>query len=71
MPCEYEIKLKPDAKPYSIFTAQKVPIPLRDKVQNELKQIEASGVISKVDQPTTWCSGMVVVQKVRWSTGMC
>ena len=50
-------------KPYSLFTARKIPIPLRDKVHNELKQMEASGVISKVDQPTTWCSGMVVVQK--------
>ena len=54
MPCEYEIKLKPDAKPYSLFTARKIPIPLRDMVHNELKQMEASGVISKVDQPTAW-----------------
>ena len=54
MPYEYEIKLKSDAKPYSLFTAWKIPIPLRDKVQKEFKQMEASGVISKVDQPTTW-----------------
>ena len=71
MPCEYEIKLKPDAKPYSLFTARKIPIPLRDKVQNELKQMEASGVISKVDQPTTWCSGMVVVQKKSGGVWIC
>ena len=65
MPCEYKIELKPDAKPYSLFTytARKIPIPLRDKVHNELKQMEASGVISKVDQPTEWRSGMIVVQK--------
>lgn len=31
MLCEYEIKLKPDAKPYSLFTATKIPIPLRKK----------------------------------------
>ena len=71
MPCEYEIKLKPDAKPYSLFTARKIPIPLREKVENELKQMEASGVISKVDQPTTWCSGMVVVQKKSGGVRIC
>ena len=71
MPCEYTIKLKPDAKPYSFFTARKIPIPLRDKVQHEFKQMESSGVISKVDQPTTWCSGMVVVQKKSGGVQIC
>ena len=27
MPCEYEMKLKQDTKPYSLFTARKIPIP--------------------------------------------
>ena len=71
MPCEYEIKLKPDAKPYSLFTARKIPIPLHDKVQKELKQMEASGVISNIDQPTTWCSHMVVVQKKSGGIWIC
>ena len=71
MCCEYEIKLKLDAKSYSLFTARKIPIPLREKVENELKQMEASGVISKVDQPTTWCSGMVVVQKKSGGVRIC
>ena len=71
MPCEYKIQLKPDAKPYSLFTARKIPIPLRDKVHNELKQMEASGVISKVDQPTEWCLGMVVVQKKSGRVRIC
>ena len=60
---EYKIKLKPNAKPYSLFSARRVPIPLRDKVQAKLQQMEAAGVISKVDCPTSWCTGMVVVQK--------
>ena len=71
MPCEYGIQLKPDAKPFSLFTACKIPIPLCDKVQNEIARMEASGVISKVDQPTEWCSGMVVVQKKSGDVRIC
>lgn len=63
MKAEYEIKLKPEAKPYALFSARRIPIPLHDKVEQELKQMEATGVISKVDQPTDWCAGMVVVQR--------
>ena len=40
---EYEIKLKPNARPYSLFLARKVPIPLWDKVHAELQQMEAAG----------------------------
>ena len=29
----YEIKLKPDAKPFALFTSRNVPLPLRKKVQ--------------------------------------
>ena len=68
---EYEIKLKPNTKPYSLFTARKVPIPLREKVKNELQQMEATGVISKVNSPTDWCAGMVVVQKKSGGVRIC
>ena len=68
---EYEIKLKPNAKPYSLFSARRVPIPLRDKVQAELQQMEAAGVISRVDRPTSWCAGMVVVQKKSGGVRIC
>ena len=33
----HTIKMKPEAKPYSIYTPQNIPIPLRVKVQEELK----------------------------------
>ena len=60
---EYEIQLKPDAKPYALHTPRSVPLPLRDKVRKELERMESLGVISKVDEPTEWCAGMVVVPK--------
>ena len=63
MKTEYEIKLQHEAKPFALSTARRIPIPLHDIVEHELKQMEATGVISKVSQPTDWCAGMVVVQK--------
>ena len=33
------------------------------KVKQELDAMEAQGDISKVQQPTPWCTGMVVVKK--------
>ena len=67
----YKIKLKPKAKPYSLFSARRVPIPLRDKVQAKFQQMKAAGVISKVDCPTSWCAGMVVVQKKSGGVRIC
>ena len=57
---EYEIQLKSDAKPFSLFTARNVPL---QNVLQKLDRMEYIGVISKVDQPTPWCAGMVVVSK--------
>ena len=58
---EYRIKFKGNAAPYS--TPRNVPLSLREKVKEELKRMEAMGGIYKVDQPTPWCAGMVVVPK--------
>lgn len=67
----YEIKLKPDAKPYALFTPRHVPLLLRAKVNEELARMEAMGVISKVDKPTPWCAGMVVVPKKSGAVRIC
>ena len=64
----YEIKLKDGAVPHCLFTPRHVPIPLRQEVLQELQRMEKSGVISRVDQPTHWCSGMVVVPKKKQGT---
>ena len=60
---EYEIKLQPNAVSYSIFTPRSIPLPLHDRVQEEQNKMESNGVITKVEEPTPWCAGMVVIPK--------
>ena len=68
---EYEIKLKPDAKPYLLMAPRNTPMPQRPKVQEELARMESLGVIAPVDDPTPWCAGMVVVPKKSGNLRIC
>ena len=68
---EYEIQLKEDAMPFSLHTARNVPLPLRTKVKEELSRMESMGVISPVNEPSPWCSGMVVVPKPSRQVRIC
>ena len=45
---DYEIQVKQDAQPLSLGTTRNIPLPLRDKVKQELDAMEDQGVISKV-----------------------
>jgi len=62
-PDTYEIKLRPDAQPFALFTPRNVFLPLRKKVEDELARMESLNVISRVDEPSLWCAAMVVVQR--------
>ena len=55
--------MRPDAKPYCLFTPRNVPVPLCEKVQKVIQQMEDLGVISHVEEPIQWCAAMVVVPK--------
>ena len=54
-----------DSQPFAITTPRRVSIPLLEIVRNELQQMEDLGVIRKVEKPTDWCAGMVVVAKTK------
>ena len=68
---EFQICLKSDATPFALHMPRNVPLPLRKKVKEELSHMESLGVISKVDVPTTWCAGMVVVPKKDGTVRIC
>ena len=44
---------------------------LRSKVQDEFTRMESEGFISKVDEPTLWCGGMVAVPKKSGTVCIC
>ena len=68
---QHHINLTEDARPVCLYAARKVPHPLLPRVEDELKRMEDQGVISKVTQPTDWCSGMVVVPKPNGKVRIC
>ena len=59
----YTIKLRDDASSVALTVPRRVPYPLLPKVKAELDRMVEQGVISKVERPTDWCSGLVVVPK--------
>ena len=66
-----EIELKPDCKPYNCVNARRIPIHIRLKVRTELERMEKAGVITKVEQPTDWCSPLVSVLKPNGNVRVC
>ena len=70
--CEpYSIKLRPGIQPMCIYTARKKAHPLLTKVKTEIDRMLAEGVISPVDGPTDWCSGIAVVPKPNGTVRIC
>ena len=60
---EYTIQLEDRVQLSTLGTSRRVPIPLMKAVKEELTHMEDQGVIAKVNEPTDWCAGMVVVPK--------
>ena len=64
---DYTIKLQENAQPCAIYVVVlymlQCSYTLHAKVQAELNRMENLEVISWVDEPTQWCTGMVVAPK--------
>jgi len=67
----YTIQLQEGDKPFALSTPRRVAIPLLKPVKQELQRMEQLGVIAKVEQPTEWCAGMVVVPKKNSKVQIC
>ncbi|KAL1256519.1 hypothetical protein QQF64_012064 [Cirrhinus molitorella] len=57
--------------PISFITPRRIPLPHMPKVKNELQWMERLGVISRVEEPTEWCAGIVVVPKKSGDPRIC
>ena len=68
---DFHIHLKQDATPFALHTPCNVPLPMRPKVKAELERMVSLGVISKVNEPTEWCAGIVAVPKPDGSVRIC
>ena len=68
---KYKITLKSEAEPYALTTPRRVPIPLMNKVKQKLDEMTSSGVIEVVEEPTNWCSPMVIVPKPDGDIRIC
>jgi hypothetical protein len=66
-----KIKLKEGTIPYSVTTARRVPIPLKEKVKRELQRMKDDGVIKEITEPTEWVSPMVPVVKPDGDVRIC
>ena len=71
LPGQYHIKLIGGAKPYSLNVPRRVAVPLMPAVKQELIRMEKLGVIARIQEPTEWCSGMVVVPKPNGQVRIC
>ena len=68
---EHTIHLKEGATPFCLTTPRRVPLPLMKKVQEEIKRMEQLDVIEPIDEPTEWCSPIVVVPKADGRVRIC
>ena len=60
---KYHITLQADAKPFAIHTPRKIPVCYEKQTKRQLDGMVQQGVISKIEEPTEWCAGMVIVPK--------
>ena len=59
--CKYNINLNDGAKIFCLAAPRRVPLPLQGAVNDEIKGMLKTNVIST--KPTDWCVGIVVVPK--------
>uniref|UniRef100_A0A1X7TPA1 Reverse transcriptase domain-containing protein n=2 Tax=Amphimedon queenslandica TaxID=400682 RepID=A0A1X7TPA1_AMPQE len=63
----YRTELQDDAKPFSISTPRRVPVPLLPEVKADSQEWKSKGIT----KPSDWCAGMVVVPKANHKVRIC
>ena len=68
---EHIIHLKEGATPFCLTTPRRVPLPLMKKVEEKIKRMEQLDVIEPIEEPTEWCSPIVVVPQANGRVRIC
>ncbi|XP_064486023.1 uncharacterized protein K02A2.6-like [Ornithodoros turicata] len=68
---DYCLRVKSGTIPFAVTSPRKVPLPLYESTQEELREMERLGVISRVEEATEWCAPMVVVPKRNGKVRIC
>ena len=67
---DYDIKLKANSHP-TIQPQRNVPLRLIDKLKETLNDLEKKDIIAKVEEPVTWVSNLVIVEKANKTLRLC
>ncbi|XP_068675472.1 uncharacterized protein [Montipora foliosa] len=67
---EYTIKLKANSHP-TIQPQRNVPLRLIDKLKGTLNDLERKDIIAKVEEPVSWVSNLVIVEKANKTLRLC
>ncbi|GBM83931.1 hypothetical protein AVEN_236585-1 [Araneus ventricosus] len=65
-----KINIKNDATPV-VRPPRRVPLTVKPKLELKLKELEAQGIIVKVDQPKEWVSNIVIIEKANGTIRIC
>lgn len=64
------LKVDPTVPPVRM-PLRKLPVPIKDRVSAELKQLQENGIIAPVTEPTAWLSALLVVSKAQGGVRLC
>ena len=67
----YTIKLQENAQPFAITAPRRLTLPMKEKVQEELKKLEEQDIIRPVETPTDWCAPIEAVPKPNGKVRLC
>ena len=68
---DYTIRLQENAPPFAITAPRRLPLPMKGKVQEELKKLEEQDIICPVETPTDWCAPIMAVPKPNGKVWLC